>query len=566
MRTILAGVDSSGSHRNDRHVTYNLADLFELVAAEVPDAEAVVAGARRLTYAELDARADRLAAHLWSRGVGVGDFVGVQLTNGTEYLETMLACCKIRAVAVNVNYRYVDAELRHLYSDAGLVGLVHHRSFGDEVAAALDSMAERRVLLEVDDEGRPPLVDGAERYESVLDASAAAPAPSPAVQGRSGDDLYCVYTGGTTGLPKGVLWRHEDIFFAAMGGGDPTHSGQVIRQPGELAQRVVRPGLVALATPPLMHASAHWLAFSTFFGGGTLVLIPGGHLDPAEALRLVEDERVNILVIVGDTMAGPLLDELEARRRLDDAPDTSTLMALGSGGALLSPATKRRLGVALPDVMVVDAFGSSETGQLGGSQSAADPFGSPRLHVDGRTAVLDERGRPVAGGSGEVGRLARGGHVPLRYHGDPDKTAETFIEVDGVRWALPGDLATVEADGTIVVLGRASQCINTGGEKVYPEEVEAALKDHPGVADAVVVGAADERWGQHVAAVVAPRPGAAPTLDELRGHLDGRLAHYKWPRQLVLVDAVERSPSGKADYRWAASRVEADDTSTSHVP
>ena len=537
-----------------RDVTFNLADLFELVATEVPDAPAVVAGSRRLTYAQLDDRADRLADHLWAAGVGAGDFVGVQLTNGTEYLEAMLACFKVRAVPVNVNYRYVEDELRHLYADAGLVGLVYHATFADQVGAALDAMAERRVLLEVDDEDRPVQLGAARRYRSALDAPGERRPPAQ----RSGDDLYCVYTGGTTGLPKGVLWRHEDIFFAAMGGGDPTHSGQVVRTPAELAQRVLRPGLVALATPPLMHASAHWLAFSTFFGGGTLVLIPGGHLDPAEALRLVGEEHVNILVIVGDAMAGPLLDELEARRGHDDAPDTSSLMAVGSGGALLSPAAKRRLAAELPGAMVVDAFGSSETGQLGGSQVAADPYGSPRLQVDDRTAVLDDRGRPVAAGSGEVGRLARGGHVPLRYHGDPDKTAATFIEVEGRRWALPGDLATVEADGTIVVLGRASQCINTGGEKVYPEEVEAALKEHPAIADVVVVGAPDQRWGQRVAAVVAARVGATLTLDDLREHLEGRLAHYKWPRQLVLVDAVERSPSGKADYRWASSRVAAD--------
>ena len=458
-------------------------------------------------------------------------------------------------VPVNVNYRYVDAELRHLYVDAGLVGLVYHRSFGEQVAAAVDAMDDRRVVLEVDAGTRAPHVERARDYESAL----LDPPGGRQADERSGDDLYCVYTGGTTGLPKGVLWRHEDIFFAAMGGGDPTHSGQVISEPAQLAQRVLRPGLVALAAPPLMHASAHWLAFSTFFGGGTLVLLPGGHFDPGEALSLVSDEHVNILVVVGDAMAGPLLDELESPQRQERTTDMSTLMALGSGGALLSPTMKQRLADQLPAVMVVDAFGSSETGQLGGSQAADDPYGSPRLQVDERTAVFDDDGMPVVAGSGAVGRLARGGRVPLRYHGDPDKSAATFIEVDGRRWALPGDLATVDADGVIVVLGRESQCINTGGEKVHPEEVEAALKSHPDIADVVVVGTPDERWGQRVTAVVAPRPGRTLTLDDLRSHLETRLAHYKAPRQLVLVDVVERSPSGKADYRWAASQVPADE-------
>jgi len=250
-------------------------------------------------------------------------------------------------------------------------------------------------------------------------------------------------------------------------------------------------------------------------------------------------------------MASPLLDELQAQRDRGEAAEMSSLMALGSGGALLSPATKRRCADLLPGVMVVDAFGSSETGQLGGSQAEDDPFGSPRLRVDERTAVLDPDGHPVEPGSGAVGLLARGGRIPLGYHGDPVKTAATFVELGGTRWALPGDLATVEADGTIVVLGRESQCINTGGEKVYPEEVEAALKDHPDVADVLVVGAPDEQWGQRVTAVVAARPGRAPTLDDLRSHVRGSLAPYKLPKQLVLVERVERSPSGKADYRWA---------------
>jgi acyl-CoA synthetase (AMP-forming)/AMP-acid ligase II len=528
-------------------VEFNLADLFESVVDAIPDSCAVVAGPRRLTYAELDRRANRLAHRLIAGGIGTDDMVGVQLTNGSEYLETMLACFKVRAVPVNVNFRYTGTELRHLYDDAGLVGLVHHRAFADAVGSAIDAMAGPRVVLEVDDGSDGPLSPWAEDYEQALSGAG----DERDFAARSADDLYCVYTGGTTGMPKGVLWRHEDIFFAAMGGGDPMQLGDVIDRPDHLADRLLRPGIVALPVPPFMHASAHWLAFSTFFGGGSLVLLPGGRFDPLTTWQLVVDERVNVLVVVGDAMARPLLDVLEQSGGID----TSSLMALGSGGAILSPSTKARIAELLPGVIVADAFGSSETGQLGGSPPVGDPFGPPRLRVDERTAVFDEDLRPVEPGSWTIGQLARGGRVPIGYRGDAARSAATFVEVDGRRWAMPGDLARVEADGTIIVLGRSSQCINSGGEKIYAEEVEAALKGHPDVIDAVVVGAADERWGHRVVAVVEPRQGRDPSLSQLRDHARYVLAGYKLPRQLVLVDRMARLPSGKADYGWARARV-----------
>ena len=530
---------------------FNLADLFESVVDVVGDRTAIVADSRRLTYAQLDARANRLAHRLLVSGIGRGDFVGVQLRNGSEYLETMLACFKVGAVPVNVNHRYTDTELRYLYADAGLVGLVHHRAFASAIGGALEAMDDRRLVLEVDDGTVGPRSPWADDYEAALATAEATRGFGP----RSGDDWYCVYTGGTTGRPKGVLWRHEDIFFSAMGGGDPLQLGDVIDQPEQLAGRVLRPGMVALPVPPFMHASAHWLAFSTFFGGGTLVLLPGGRFDPDTTWRLVAQERVAVLVIVGDAMARPLLDAIESARDAARPPDVSSLMAVGSGGAMLAPSTKARLARLLPGVIVADAFGSSETGQLGGSPPPDDPFGAPRLHVDERTAVLDDDLAPVTPGSDRVGRLARGGRVPIGYRGDPARSAATFVSIGGARWALPGDLARVEADGTIVVLGRSSQCINTGGEKVHPEEVEAALKGRPDVVDAVVVGTPDERWGERVTAIVAPAPGPRPTLDELRDALRVTLADYKLPRQLVVVDEMQRLPSGKADYPWARARV-----------
>ncbi|HYA69326.1 MAG TPA: AMP-binding protein, partial [Acidimicrobiales bacterium] len=329
---------------------FNLADLFETVVDVVPEQTAMVCGARRLDYAHLDARANRLAHYLDEAGVQPGDRVGLQLTNGSEYIEGMLACFKIRGVPVNVNYRYVGAELRYLYEDAGLVGLVFHSTFAPEVNDALEALADRRALLEVRDDAEFSGI--AHDYEEALTVADAQRGFGP----RSADDLYCVYTGGTTGMPKGVLWRHEDIFFAAMGGGDPMGLGDVISAPEELVDRVMRPGIVALATPPFMHAAAHWLAFTTLFGGGTLVTLPGGRFDPAAAWRLCVAESVNVLVVVGDAMMRPLLDELEV-----SGAEMPALMAIGSGGAVLSPSTKQRIAAVLPGRILVDAFGSSET-------------------------------------------------------------------------------------------------------------------------------------------------------------------------------------------------------------
>jgi acyl-CoA synthetase (AMP-forming)/AMP-acid ligase II len=338
-----------------------------------------------------------------------------------------------------------------------------------------------------------------------------------------------------------------------MGGGDPFALGDYIRSPEELAERILHPGLTAFALPPFMHAAGHWLAFSTLFGGGTVLTLEGGTFDPPEVWRLVEAEAVNTLVVVGDSMARPLLDELalDAGRH-----DLSSLLAVGSGGAVLSPSTKAQLAELLPGRIVADRFGSSETGQVGGEAPSGDPFGPPRLRVDDRTDVLDDDLQPVQPGSGVIGHLARGGHVPIGYLGDPVKSATTFVQHRGQRWALPGDLATAQADGTIVVLGRGSLCINTGGEKVFPDEVEATLKGHPDVSDALVVGVADPRFGERVVALVEPRPGRPVDPEALRRHARDRLTGYKVPREVIATDGIVRSPSGKPDYPWARSVAE----------
>jgi len=530
-------------------VEFNLADLFESVVDRVGDQTAMVSGSRRLSYTELDRRANRLAHHLESAGVGSRDTVGLQLVNGTEYIESMLACFKIRAVPVNVNYRYLGSELEYLYADAALVGLIAHGRFAPAVEGALHAMSECRAVLQVwEPSGDRPAVG--EDYERALASASDSRGFSP----RRSDDLYCVYTGGTTGMPKGVLWRHDDIFFAAMGGGDPFSSGNHIATPDELVTRLLDPGITALAIPPFMHAAGHWLAFSTLFGGGTVVTTDGGGFDATEVWRLVEAERVNAIAVVGDAMVRPLLDVLAAQPY---RYDLTSLMAVGSGGAVLSPSTKAQLAELLPGRIVADRFGSSETGQVGGEMPPDDPFGPPRLRVDDRTDVLDDDLRPVAPGSGVIGHLARGGHVPIGYLGDPPKSAATFVEARGQRWALPGDLATVNADGSIDVLGRGSLCINTGGEKVFPDEVEAALKDDPAVRDAVVVGAPDPRFGERVVALVLARAGHEIDPEAVRRHVHARLSGFKVPRDILVVDHIVRSPSGKADYPWAQALAEA---------
>jgi acyl-CoA synthetase (AMP-forming)/AMP-acid ligase II len=514
--------------------TFNLADLFELVADAASEREAIIAGDRRLTYSQLDERANRLAHHLQSLGVGRDDFVGLHLLNGTEYAEGMLACFKIRAVPVNVNFRYVTDELKHLFEDADLVVNITNARFADRVEAIRADLPKLREVIVVEDD-----------YEERLAASQ----PERDFGERASDDLYCAYTGGTTGLPKGVIWTHEDIFFAGMGGGDVFHAGNYVKTPEELVERLPDPGLVALATPPFMHVSAHWLLFSVLFGGGKMIVTPQGRFDPKTIWDLVSSEGVNMLIIVGDAMARPLADELAANR---DAYTTTSLLVVGSGGAVLSPSTKERFANLLQTTMIVDGYGSSETGTMGRQATGAgQSAGGARFDMGETTKVIDDDGNFVEPGSDVIGRLARTGNIPLRYHKDPEKTARTFVEAGGQRWVIPGDYARVHSDGTIELLGRGSVSINTGGEKVYPEEVEAAVKDHPDVFDAVVVGVPDDRWGERVVAVVRPVEGATPSVEEIQEHCRSRLAGYKVPRDLCLVDEIVRSPAGKTDYQWA---------------
>ncbi|WP_411111979.1 acyl-CoA synthetase [Streptomyces sp. c-19] len=530
---------------------YNLADLFESVVDVVPDREALVyvdhpgTGAeRRLSYAQLDAAANRIAHHLTDAGIRPGEHLGLHLYNGVEYLQTVLACLKARIVPVNVNYRYVEEELVYLYRDADLAALVFDAEFTDRVAAALPQTEKLRHLVRV---GIPP--EGAGPLDCVPYAEAeASGSPERGFGPRSADDLFIIYTGGTTGMPKGVLWRQEDLFFAGLFGGDP--SGEPVKRPEELSERVAAggAGLTFFPAPPLMHGTSTLTAFIAFHYGQRVVL--HRKYVPEEVLRTLEKEKVSSISLVGDAMLRPLVDALRGPLK---GTDLSALFSLSSSGAIMSDTVRSQLQELMPNVLLLNNFGSTESGSNGRATDDSGPAKGFRLHVNERTQVVDPATRaPVA--PGEVGRLAQRGHVPLGYYNDPAKTAETFFERDGVRWVLLGDMATVDGEGVVTVLGRGSQCINTGGEKVYPEEVEQALKSHPDVYDALVAGVPDARWGNHVAAVVQLRADAPPLdLESLQTHCRPRLAGYKVPRQLVLTDRIQRSPSGKADYRWARS-------------
>jgi 3-oxocholest-4-en-26-oate---CoA ligase len=520
----------------------NIADLVAAVGAALPDRCALVCDGDRLSYPELTARSNQVAQHLAGAGLAPDEPVGLYLLNSTAYIEALLGCMVARTVPVNINYRYTGHELAQLLCSARLAGLVvdaEHAWLASAVAPSCPTL--RHVVITGRDLAQPP-----PRFPdqvTVVDyapAVAAAPASRPD-NGRSGDDKLIIYTGGTTGLPKGVLWRHEDFFFAALAGGN--HYGPPRRSVEEIITAAAEvPAAGYVITAPMMHGAGTYTLFSAFLLGATVVL--SRKFDAATALRQVKAERAMVLQVVGDAMARPIADELAAR---PGEYDLSSLLVLGSGGALLSAPVREQLHAVAPNVYITDRFGASETGSDG--ELSGDLGSQPRLAHAGNVHVLDESLRPVPPGG--TGRLAKSGHVPLGYFGDEAATRATFPVLDGVRYALLGDLARVADDGSIEVLGRGSTCINTGGEKVFPEEVEQALKRHPAVLDAVVAGVPDERFGERVAAVAGLRPGMSATEDELRAHCRATIAGYKVPARIEFVPSVVRSPSGKADYRWA---------------
>jgi len=533
---------------------FNLALIHEAIAARIPEREALVFRDRRLTWWEVTDRTRRLADLLRSHGLGCHterstlenwesgqDHVGLYLRNGNEYLEGMLGAYKARAVPFNVNYRYVDDELVGLLTDADARALIFHASFAPVLARIRERLPKLRLWIQVPDDSGEPLLPGALDYESALAAATPAP-PGPDL---SPDDLYILYTGGTTGLPKAVLWRQEDIFHAALysTGADSLEA---------VVERALREGPRVLTAPPFMHGAAHWVAFNMWYVGGT-VIVPSNvrHLDPDDIWSTIERERATALCIVGDAFGRPLVDALRERHH-----DVSSLRLITSGGAILSAALKREFLALIPGVRLLDALGSSEAGTQASQYSGrGEAVTSGDFALKPENVVLSaDRSRLAAPGASEPGWAARRGRVPLGYYKDPRKTAETFPVVDGVRYAVPGDRARVAADGSLQLLGRDSVTINTGGEKVFAEEVERALKQHPRVYDAVVVPTPHERWGQQVTALVVRRAGQDLAADELIDASRDQLAAFKLPRRVIFVDEIVRAPSGKADYRWAKQR------------
>jgi acyl-CoA synthetase (AMP-forming)/AMP-acid ligase II len=517
----------------------NIADLFEHAADVFAERIAVACGERQVTYRELEERTNRLAHHLAAIGVQPGDHVGLYARNSIEAAETLIASCKLRAAAVNINYRYVENELRYMFADADLAALVYDREFAPRVAALAPDAPRLRGTVVIDDGSGADIGTGTAYADALAGASPDRDFPS-----RSNDDIYIIYTGGTTGYPKGVMWRNEDIW-RTLGGGIDFVTGIPLGDEWEQSRRGLEAtALVRLSAAPLIHGAAQVATLAALFGGDTVVL--PRRFDAHEIWRAVERHKVNVMLVIGDAMARSLIEAYRA-----GGYDASSLVAISSSAALFSPVVKDACIAALPNVFITEAIGSTETGfaGLGLVTAGAQQRGGPTVNPGPGTIVLDDKGGRA--GPGQVGRLARGGHVPLGYYKDPAKTAAMFTEVDGKRYAVPGDLARVEADGSVTLLGRGNTCVNTGGEKVFPEEVEGALKSHPDVFDALVIGVPDERLGQRVAGLVQPREGHTIDLASLEAHLRGQIAGYKVPRSIWLVDSIGRTAVGKADYGWA---------------
>ena len=528
-------------------ITYNLADVFELAVDTYADREYLVANDKRCTFREMEERANRLAHHLHSQGIQPGDHVGIYAYNCMEWVETLWAVFKIRAVWININFRYVEDELAYIFANADLKALVVAREFIPRVLNVIGSLPELRhtVIIEDDSNGD---IDGIEGID--YEAAMAASSPERDFSPRSSDDHYIIYTGGTTGMPKGVVWRHEDVFFALGGGVDQT-TGDVVTSSMEVVKRGESGQMTMFPLAPLMHGASQWAVIGRGFEGHRVVL--SRTFDPVETWKLIEREKINGLFITGDAMARPLV---EAYKSLKNEIDVSSFFLLASSAVVFSQIVKDEFFEQFSGVMIIDSIGSSEIGGGGILMAAKGQTmkGGPTVTPGQGATVLDmDTLEAMKPGSEKEGVVARTGFIPLGYYKDPQKTAETFITAaDGKRYALSGDSAIFEADGTITMLGRGSQCINSGGEKIFAEEVDSAVKGHPNILDVTVVGVPDERWGAAVCALVELRDNRLlPSLKNLQDHCRETIAGYKVPRHVLQVDKVMRSPSGKPDYRWA---------------
>lgn len=532
----------------------NLARVHEAIAEVIPERECIVYGDRHLTWAQVTERTRRLAHVLRQHGLGCHterseladwesgqDHVALYLYNGNEYLEGMLGAFKARCAPFNVNYRYVEEELLYLFDNADARALIYHAAFAPTLEKIRGKLPGDPLLIQVADGTDHALLPGALDYEEAL----AAAIPSPP-QGLSADDLYILYTGGTTGMPKGVLWRHEDVL-----------SGALTAKPPESLEAMLehirgRDEIRALPTPPFMHGAAHWVAFNMWHIGGTVVVQNDvERLNPDDIWSTVERERVNSVAIVGDAFARPLIDQLRKKQY-----DLSSLLRVTSGGAIFTASLKQEMLDLLPKIRILDALGSSESGaQAMHTSTRASGASTGRFDLGADNVVLsDDLSRVLEAGSTERGWLARAGWLPLGYYKDEAKTRATFPMIGNLRYSVPGDRAMMDEDGRVQLLGRDSVTINTGGEKVFAEEVELSLKHHPAVYDCVVCGTPNERWGQQVTAIVQLRPGLSVSEEELGQAAGEHISRYKLPKAYVFVTEIVRAPSGKADYRWAREK------------
>ncbi len=519
---------------------WNFADVFERIADQIPEALAQQQGERRFSWAEFDRRADGVAKALLTGDLVEQDKVAQYLYNSPEYLESQYACWKAGMATVNTNYRYAADELVYLWNNADVVAVVFHGSFADQIEAIRDRVPGVRLWLWVDSDSSV-CPAWATSYEV---AAKRAPGRTSGPWGRSGDHLILLYTGGTTGMPKGVMWRQDDVFGAL-------DANNRKRMPPEqdlvaIGERVTRPGPRGMPGAPLMHGTGFFNAVGTLMVGGSITTMPGRNFDPVELLGTIENEQINSISIVGDAFAKPILAALDAE---PDRWDISSLRVIVSSGVMWSKETKRGLSRHNPRLIMVDALGSSEAIGMAtniSTSESGDETAKFELGPNGR--VLTAEGRDVVPGSGELGRVALRGFTPIGYYKDPEKSAATFETVNGVRYSIPGDWAEVLADGSVKLLGRGSHCINTGGEKVYPEEVEECLKMHPSVADAAVIGLPDERFGEAITALVELTPGVTFDEQALIDHVKSKLARYKAPRRIVLVTTVGRAVNGKLNY------------------
>lgn len=535
----------------------NIADLFEHAVDAVPDRAALRVGDRTLSYQELESESNQVAHYLGAQGVGVGDHVGILAKNSVDHVIAMLALYKLRAVPINVNYRYVERELDYIIDNSDMVGLITERCYSELVAKCAPKHDALRFVLVSEDgtdpnspEGDSTAFNGIDWADAVADQSAIRDFGE-----RSDDDVYIVYTGGTTGFPKGVMWRHED-WWRVLGGGIDFMTAEIQDEMAQSRKATEGDPMVTLPISPIMHGGAQAGLLMHLFGGHLTILVP--NFNAKEIWEIVDRDKVQVLFMTGDAMARPLIEEYD-----EGGYDGSSLAAVASSAAIFSKPIKERWMKAFPNAFFTDSVGASETGFQGtGLQDASTlssdgPVVSPGLG----TVVLDDDNKVIDMSSvGEIGRLARSGNVPLGYYGDEEKSRQTFLELDGVRFSVPGDFARIEADNKITLLGRGSNCINTGGEKVFPEEVETALKGHPDVFDVLVIGTPDERFGSRVTAVVQMREGVNPTEEDIQNYLREHLSGYKIPRSFVFVAEIPRHVTGKANYpeakRIAASALD----------